>query len=146
MAIPQISNITKAVESQLRANLDAKYTITRNEAFEYDPNRTAPDAWIGIYRAPIEYEAHTTGATPWLGKIGILILVTVTHVYTGAALEEALEFAVKEVLDACETDRTFDGNVSIITGYEINYDLPDFEKAEHYMQTARITVNTEVRA
>lgn len=141
------SDITKAVENQLtKAPTTNQYRIQRGSRLNNDPSYTP---WVGIYRGRIEYEPRTLGrgARNWKDIIEIRLVVQATDIETGDKAEEELEKAIKDVLDAMETDRTIGGTVNVINGYTIdNYSFAETESETLSFQQAEITITAEARS
>lgn len=139
-----MSTITKAVEDMLGEHT-AGYTIERNGARNEDPNVAAKDnGWIGIRKGRKQYEAYSTGASPWLAEVEIIIEIQYAHFSDPGLAEDKIEEAVEEILGILNTHYNLDGTVSHITGLKVEYDLNTDVDAYHY--AAVITVLAEARA
>jgi len=137
-------NITQAIETILNAQL-SDYKIVRNELRNVDPNQaTWGKGWIGIYRGKLDYEPHTTGATPWLVSADVIIEIQVASMTSGDDAEDKLQDAEQEVLNALVTDLTLGGTVLMTNGFSIEYDYNEDEQV--YYHAAVITVRGELRA
>lgn len=137
-------DITRAIESILREDLTG-YDIQRNPQRNTDPNIAARGkGWIGIYRGPLSYAAHTTGGSPWLVDIRPRVEVQAASMQSGADAEDRLEDAVKDVMDVLTANKKLAGTVAMTNGYEITYEYNTAEQVWHH--AALITILAEVRA
>jgi hypothetical protein len=140
VGILNYSDVTKGIEDILNQRLSG-YVITRNDRKNADPNRCP---WIGIYRGSLVYEAHTIGGRPWKASPSPQINIQVASTLSGDDAEDRLQEAEKEVIEALETDRTLGSTVSMILGYNINYEYSQTD--EIYYHGCTITIRTETRS
>jgi len=144
MAILNLKYITMAVESILKNNLFG-YTIERNPERNEDPNVAAKGSgWIGIYRGPVSYDAHTTGSTPWLVGVNIRVEVQVASMKSSEDAEDRLQDSEEEVLTVLNNNRTLNGTVAMINGYDIDYEFNEEERI--YFHASIIIIRAEVRS
>ena len=143
-------DITKAAENLFIEEVGGSYWIERNAVRPVDPiyvQRDGKKAWLGIYRNSLSYEAHTTGATPWLVEVRFVVEIQTASLISADDCEDKLCDAEKEIIDVLEADRKsgkLSGTVHNIVGYDIAYELNEDEKT--YYQAALITVIAQVRA
>ena len=145
MAIVNYSDITKGIESILLQHLKG-YVITRNERKNTDPNvcMEAGTGWIGIYRGPVDYEAHTIGSRPWMASPEPFINLQVVSNLSGDDAEDRLQDAEEEVVNALETDRTLNNTVDYVMGYSMDYEYNDLENIYHH--GVNIKIKAQVRS
>lgn len=138
-----VSAITMAVEDMLNEHT-AGYDITRNDARNEDPNVAAKDnGWIGIWSGDEDYEAYSTGPSPWLVHIEVIIEVQYAHFTDAKAAEEKIEAAKNEILGIVGDHPTLDSTVTQITGIRVTRLRNQESAGYHY--ALRITVLADAR-
>jgi len=141
-----MKDITKAVKTILDDNL-SDYIIERNPKRNEDPNIAARGkGWIGIYRGGLDYDAYTTGSTPWLAHPSLMVEIQAASLLSGADAEDRLQDAEEEIMDVLTANKNLNGTVSMTMGYEVKYEYNEDEEAQIYFHAAIITIKTEVRA
>jgi len=141
-----MKDITKGVKKVLDDNL-SDYIIQRNPKRNNDPNTAAQGkGWIGIYRAGLDYDAHTTGSQPWLAHPSVMVEIQAASFLSGEDAEDRLQDAEQEIMDVLTANKKLDDTVNMTNGYEIKYEFNEDEEAQVYFHAAIITIKTEVRA
>ena len=141
-----MKDITKGVKKVLDDNL-SDYIIERNPKRNDDPNiATQGKGWIGIYRGSLDYDAHTTGSSPWLAHPSVMVEIQAASFLSGADAEDRLQDAEKEIMDVLTANKNLNGTVSMTMGYEVKYEYNEDEEAQIYFHAAIIMIKTEVRA
>jgi len=142
--------VTQAVEDLLKKNLSG-YTIERNVPRNTDPNKAARDkGWIGIHKGETRYEPHTTGNSPYLVSIDIMVEIQAAG-RDGADVEDRLEDAVQEVagvlLDRQKnpTGLNLNRTVQFVEGFDVERDMNEDGPDIHW-QAAIITIHAKARA
>jgi len=145
MAVINQSVITAAIETILRTELEG-YIITRNEELNRDPDiaRLVSKGWIGIYRGAENYNAHTTGSTPWLVDVDPRIIIQAVSLKSGNDAEDILQEYVAEVMGILNANKRLNDTLAISTGYNITYQFNDANQI--YFHQATIIINGQVRA
>ena len=144
MAILNFANVTKAVESILKGGL-SNYMIKRNPERNVDPSKAAKgNGWIGIYRGPLTYDAHTTGSTPWLVGLNVRVEIQVASMKSGEDAEDKLQKAEEEVLTVLTNNKDLNGTVNQTLGYDVDYDFNEDERI--WFHAAIIIIRAEVRS
>ena len=139
----KFSQITQAVENILKQNT-AGYNIQRNAERNHDPNVAAKgNGWINITKGTLDYEAFAIGSKPWQVTVEVKVEIQYAH-NEGWKCEDGLEDAVNEITTLLNSHPTFEGFVSMTTGFRIEYELNEGIKPYH--QAAIITFRAEVRA
>jgi hypothetical protein len=124
---------------------DKDYLITRNKR-QNTEDSVAVAGWIGIYRDGINYQPHSSGATPWMAEPKIRLEIQAAS-YKGASdCEEKLEAIQEFVMNAIESDRTIGGTVQIITEYDLDYDDNYSDSMQTTYQFITLIITTEVKA
>jgi len=141
-----IKTITQGIETVLNANL-TKYIITRNAERNEDPSLASGSTlgWIGIYRGPVDYEAHSIGSTPWMATIEPVVEVQAASFSSPEDAEDRLQDAEKAVLDVLTANKTLNNTVDMTNGYSIDYEY-NYQGKEVYFHSAIITIKAEARA
>ena len=145
MSILNQSNITAAIESILRANLEG-YIITRNDPINMDPSiaRLVTNGWIGIYRGVETYNPYCTGNTPWLIEVNPRVVIQAVSLKNGEDAEGILQGYVAAVVGVLNNNKRLNNTIANSTGYEITYQFND-QKQVYYHQ-ATIIIKGQVRA
>ena len=143
-----VAGITKAIKDLLDANL-ANYSIHRNAERNEDASQAAyiagqQNGWINVMRGAVDYNPHTTGATPWLVDIKPKVEVQVASMTSAADAEDRLQDAEKAVLDVLTANKTLSGTVLMTNGYGIAYEYNPGEQVWHH--SATITIHAQARA
>lgn len=145
MSIIDMGGITKAVEDLINDNLTG-YTVTRNKQRNEDPNLAAKGSgWIGIWRGDRSYVPHTTGATPWLVNLDIIIEIQYASWTDADVVEDRLMDAEKEIMDILNDNRTLSGTVLMTGGYSVIDNKNETEEGV-YFQASVITLKAQARA
>lgn len=139
-----MSIITRATEDILKKHT-AGYIITRNAARNMDPNVAAQgNGWIGIWAGDEDYQAYSTGSSPWLVDLEVIIEVQYADYRDPGVAEDQIEKAKGEILGIINDHYNLDNTVNEIT--EIKIQRFKNEEVDAYHYGARITVKAQARA
>lgn len=138
----KFSDITTAVAEQLRASVP--YLVERGEYVNADPG-IAVDGWVGVYRGALEYAPHTIAGRAFNVTGDVIVIVQAASAASGGDAEDMLELFLQKVIDGLESDKTFGGTVTILTGYSIEYSYASNDSGSLHMQWATIRAHFEKR-
>ena len=116
------------------------FKVDLHEAFNFDPNRTP---WVGIYNQGIALEPYRANTTlPWMARYDIRVYVQAHSFTSGQTANDLLHKSLKVVLDALNGNRSLDGTVLKITGWDIVPFLREIEEGD-WLFTDEITIRAE---
>ena len=119
------------------------FRVSRSEPVNEDPG-LARTGWIGLYRRSLNYDPRNLGAPPNNYEATLLfnIIVQKTDLHSGARAEDALEEAVKKVLDRIvQVPRTY---VDTFTDLTVDYTYIETDRTTMYFQAALITLECPI--
>ena len=140
-----MSKITAALVDQLKNDSELTQlgaSISRNRYLNENPENTP---WIGVYKNNVPYDTRTLGRhnTSWKASPDLRIVVQQGGL-DEIVVEDKLENLIKRVLDAVWTDSTFDSEVDMVTGLDVQYSFQETNSEDQYFQWAIISVKLEV--
>jgi hypothetical protein len=115
------------------------FRISRGEPVNEDAGQ-AHNGWIGLYRRSVTYEPRNLGVPPnnYEGDLVFSIIVQKTDLRSGQNAEDALEGAVKLILDRIvQVPRTY---VDTFTDASVEYTYLESDRTTMYFQAALITL------
>lgn len=145
MSIPNVKDITAAIQTLIEDNATGDYIIERNPEQNADQNKARQKSgWIGIYTGDDNYSPFTTGAVPWKAVIAITVELQVAS-DSGVKSETRMEDGIQDILTVLNNDRTIGGTVDYISGINVQRFVRP-ENKWNWWYSAIIKLNLEVRA
>lgn len=143
-----IYNITKALQDQLNADSDVA-SFLRHEVLmdEYVNTNPSHAPWACVYKGETNLEPRTLGAGVgnFTARPSPRVVVQAVSYKSGEDCSLLLDDYVDKVLTAVLSDYTLGSTVLMIIGFNIEYGYVETEKPSIHFQTARITINCEVK-
>lgn len=115
------------------------YRISRGSVVNEDAG-IARTGWIGLYRRAVDYDPRNLGVphNNYDGTLTFNIIVQKAHLRSGEKAEDALEEAVKKVIDRIvKVPRTY---VNTFTDITVDYTYIESDRTTMYFQAALITM------
>lgn len=141
------SDITQALACQLQNYSSFFQELKTKDIKVSDYVNCNPDRapWCGVYRRSVKSVPRTLGVqSSWQLVYKIAVVVQATSVKTGKECEEKLEELVSLALDGIIADRTIDGTVCTLNGWDVEYTYIETERLSTYFQSALINLEVEV--
>lgn len=140
-----MSKITAALVKQLKDDpelIELQAEISRNRYINMNPENTP---WIGIYKNSVPYDPRSLGrhSTSFKASPDLRIIAQMGGL-DEIKVEDRLEELVQRILDAVWSDSTFDGQVDMVTGFDVQYSFEESKSVDQYFQWAIISVKLEV--
>ena len=137
--------ISNALYEQIKNYKDVlsnNYTVEHSEYVNNDPDKTP---WVGVYKAPIVFDPNSLGrhGQSWKGTLACQVFIQASHGDDAGECSKLLGEMEYNILNAIWSDPKIDGNISMITGLEIEYQYNNLKSETLYYQQAVITVTME---
>jgi len=115
------------------------YRISRAGVVNEDAS-LARNGWVGLYRRSVDYDPRNLGVphNNYEGVLTFNIIVQKAHLRSGEKAEDALEEAVKTVIDRIvQVPRTY---VDTFTDITVDYTYVESDRTTMYFQAALISM------
>jgi len=140
--------ITEALRDQLKNDPEASQISNREILVDEYVNVNPSNApWMCVYKGSMNLEPRTLGmgAGRYTASPEPRVLVQAVSYQSGEDCSSLLDYYVNTVLNAVVSDPTLGGTVDMVVGFNIEYGYVEADRPSIHFQTARITVNCEVR-